>query len=90
MGGGHAWGVTSYFSTKYFLCMSDSSDSSPEESERYGLNLQCEHELAVNHFRVYTGNLHWCKFRMNYPFSILNIRTAQHSDVEPILCKEIS
>ena len=26
---------------------------------------------------------------MNYPFSILNIRIAQHSDVEPIVCNKI-
>ena len=36
------------------------------------------------------GNFHWCKFsyEQNYPFKyfvFLNIRTAQDSDVEPIM-----
>ena len=35
------------------------------------------------------GNFHWCKFLYELPiliFRILNIRTAQHSDVEHNYC----
>ena len=35
-------------------------------------------------FRI-VGNIRWCKYSYELLFRILNMRTAQHSDVEPIV-----